>query len=151
MVDIMDIYKSLNISTVTVMKNPEILKFVPDHLKTKKMGKHAVKKFSYLLRYVPDVPDKTQQMCDKAILENGGTLKSVHECYKNQEMCNKAVDNYPHALQFVPECYKTQNMYDKADNTYPSTIKFVPECVMSQEMCDKTVNRYIYFFILFSS
>ena len=30
----MDIYKSLNISFVTVMKNPEMLKFVPDHLKT---------------------------------------------------------------------------------------------------------------------
>ena len=27
--------------------------------------------------------------CDKAILENGETLKSVPECYKNQEMCNK--------------------------------------------------------------
>ena len=34
MVDIMDIYKSLNISIETVMKNPEMLKFVPDHLKT---------------------------------------------------------------------------------------------------------------------
>ena len=35
MVDIMDIYKSLNISIGTVMKNPEMLKLVPDHLKTK--------------------------------------------------------------------------------------------------------------------
>ena len=33
MADIMDIYKSLNISIGTVMKNPEMLKF--DHLKTK--------------------------------------------------------------------------------------------------------------------
>ena len=39
----MDIYKSLN-SIGTVMKNPEMLKFVPDHLKTKKMNKYAVKK-----------------------------------------------------------------------------------------------------------
>ena len=37
MVDIMDVYKSLNISIGTVMKNLEILKFVPDYLKTKKM------------------------------------------------------------------------------------------------------------------
>ena len=44
MVDIMDIYKSLNISIRTVMKNPEMLKFVLDHLKTKKMCKHAGKK-----------------------------------------------------------------------------------------------------------
>ena len=33
MVDIMDIDKSLNISFETVMKNPAMLKFVPDHLK----------------------------------------------------------------------------------------------------------------------
>ena len=38
------------------------------------MSKHAVKKFSYLLRYVPD-QYKTQQMCDKAVLENGETLQ----------------------------------------------------------------------------
>ena len=37
MVDVTDIYKSLNISIVTVMKNPEILKFIPDHLKIKIM------------------------------------------------------------------------------------------------------------------
>ena len=43
-VDIIDVYKSLNISTGTVMKSPEVLKFVPDHLKTKKLCKHTVKK-----------------------------------------------------------------------------------------------------------
>ena len=60
MVDIVDVYKSLNVSIGTVMKNPEILKFVPDHLKTTKMCKRAVKKLPYLLRYVPD-QYKTQQ------------------------------------------------------------------------------------------
>ena len=34
MVDIKDVYKSLNISIGTVMKKPEMLKFVHDHLKT---------------------------------------------------------------------------------------------------------------------
>ena len=37
-------YKSLNISIGAVMKNPEMLELVLDHLKTKKMCKHAVKK-----------------------------------------------------------------------------------------------------------
>ena len=37
-------------------------------------------------------------MCDKAILENSGTLKSGPDRYKYQKMCNKAVDNYSHAL-----------------------------------------------------
>ena len=43
MVGIMDICKSLNINVATVMKNLEMLRFVPDHLKTKKICKHAVK------------------------------------------------------------------------------------------------------------
>ena len=48
---------------------------------------------------------KTQQMCDKAILENGWTSKSVPDCYKNiRKMRDKAVDNYPHPLEFLPEC-----------------------------------------------
>ena len=41
--------KSLDISIGTVMKNPEMLKFLPDRLKTKDMWKHAVKKLPYLL------------------------------------------------------------------------------------------------------
>ena len=75
MVDSMDIYKSLNINIGTVLKNPEMLKFVPNHLKTKKMCKHALKKLPYLLRYVSD-QYKTQQVCDKLFSKNGGTLKS---------------------------------------------------------------------------
>ena len=52
---------SLIFCTGTVMKNPEMLKCVPDHLKTKKMCKRAVTKLTYPLRYVPD-QYKTQQM-----------------------------------------------------------------------------------------
>ena len=35
------------------MKNSEMLKFLPDNLKTKKMHKHAVKKLSFVIRYIP--------------------------------------------------------------------------------------------------
>ena len=77
-------------------------------------------------------------MCNKAILGNGGALKSVPDCYKNQEMCNKAVDN---VLEFVCECFMTLKICDKAVNTDPSTIKIFPKCFMTQEMYDKTVHR----------
>ena len=40
----MYVYKSLNIIIGTVMKNPEMLEFVPDHLKTKTICKHAITK-----------------------------------------------------------------------------------------------------------
>ena len=82
-------------------------------------------------------------MCDKAILENGGTLNSVPDCYKNQEMCNTIADNYPHALEFVSECYMTHKICDKAVNTCPSTIKFVPEYFMTQERVIKQKRKIL--------
>ena len=45
MVDSMDIYKSLNINIGTVMKNPERLKCVYDHLKTKKCASIQLKNY----------------------------------------------------------------------------------------------------------
>ena len=55
-------------------------------------------------------------MCYKAIVENGGTLEPVPDCYRNHQMCDKVVDNYLHALEFVPNCYKTPKMCFKVDN-----------------------------------
>ena len=126
MVDNMDTKKSLNINIKTIMKNPEILKFIPDHFKTKHMCNYAVKKLPFVIRYVPD-QYKTKKMCNRVILEKGGTLKSAPNRYKTKEMCNKAVDNYAHALEFVSDRYKTQEMCIKAVDNYPYTIKFVPD------------------------
>ena len=47
------------------------------------MCKHAVKILPFVIRYVPD-RYKAQQICDKAIVENGGTLEPVLDCCKNQ-------------------------------------------------------------------
>ena len=54
-----------------------------------------LKKLAYLLYFLDQY--KIQKMCDKAILENGGTSESVPDYYKNQKMCNKVVRNFPHA------------------------------------------------------
>ena len=43
-------YKPVKISIGTVMRNPEMLKFLPDHRNIKKMCRHAFKKLPYLLR-----------------------------------------------------------------------------------------------------
>ena len=48
-----DNYKSPKISIGTIMKDPEMLKFVPDYFKTKKMCKHTVKRLPFLIRSVP--------------------------------------------------------------------------------------------------
>ena len=129
------------------MKNFEMLKYFPNHLKTKKkMSKYAVKKLRYLLRYVPD-QYKNQLVCNNVILENGVTLKSVSDCYKNKKMCNQTIDNYPHALEFVSECYKTQKFMMKL--SILSILKFVPECLMTREVCHKPINRCFLYLILF--
>ena len=71
--------KTLKISIGTIIKNPEMLKFVPDQLETKKTCKNAIKKLLFVTRHVSD-RYKTQEMCDK----NGGILKFAPDCYKNQ-------------------------------------------------------------------
>ena len=45
-------YKSSKISIGAVLKKREILKFVPDYLKTKKICKDAVEKLSFVISYV---------------------------------------------------------------------------------------------------
>ena len=45
-----DIYRTLNISVGIVMTNPEMIKFVPNHPKAKKLYKHAVKKLPFLTK-----------------------------------------------------------------------------------------------------
>ena len=114
------------------------------------MCKHAVKKLLFVIRYVTD-QYKTQQMCNKVILENSGTLEqSATDCYRNQQMCDKIVDNYPHTLNFVPDCYKTQEICDKTVSTHHCTIQFVPECYKTQEICDEAVTRCYFAFLLYS-
>ena len=126
------------------MRNREMLKFVADHLKTEKMSKHAVRKLPYLLRYVLG-QYKAQQMCDKAILENGGTLNSVCDYHRNHEMYNKAVGYYPHALEFVPECYKTQKRCDEAADTPPPTINmFLKTTRLKKSVIKQFIDVFLY-------
>ena len=60
--------KNLKISIGAIIKDPEVLRLVPDHLKTDKMCKHTVKKLPFSIKYVRD-RYKTQRICDKVILE----------------------------------------------------------------------------------
>ena len=48
-----DNYKTLKITIGKLVTYPEMLESIPDHLKTKKMCKTAVK-LSFEIKYVPD-------------------------------------------------------------------------------------------------
>ena len=69
-----------------------MLQFIPHVFKTKKMCKNAVKKLPFVTKQIL-AQYKTQEMCDKVILENGRTLMVVLNCCKNERMCNEGVDN----------------------------------------------------------
>ena len=49
-----DNYETLKLGIGAIIKNLELLKFVPDYLKTRKMCTSAVKKLMFVLMYVPD-------------------------------------------------------------------------------------------------
>ena len=66
-------------------------------------------------------------MCDKAILENGGTLESVPDLYENKRICDEAVDTYRSTIQFVCVCYNTQEMCDKAINRCFLAFAYIPD------------------------
>ena len=53
-----------------------MLRFLPDHHKTKKMCKNAVKKLLFIIMCVP-AQYQTQEISDKVILENGGLLRLI--------------------------------------------------------------------------
>ena len=44
--------KSLKSSITAIIKNPRKLKFVSDHIKTKNILKHAVKKFPFVKKLI---------------------------------------------------------------------------------------------------
>ena len=96
-----------------------------------------------IIGYVHD-RHKIQEMSNKAILENGGTLRPIPDCCKKQKMRNKSV--VLHALEFVPDYYKTQEICNKAVNTSPSVIQFVAKCYKTQGMYVKAVDTCIFAF-----
>ena len=68
--------KTLKINIGATIKDPEMLRHVSDHLKTKAICKHAVKKLPPVINYVSD-RYKTQRMCNKVVLENGEMLMFI--------------------------------------------------------------------------
>ena len=80
-----DNYSNLKMSTRATIKDLEMLKFVPDHVNTKNICKHTVKKSSFVIKYILD-RFKTKEMCDKVVLENSAMLIFIPDCYKDQKI-----------------------------------------------------------------
>ena len=71
------------------------------------------------LRMANSNPDKTQEMCIRAINTCSFVFNSAPDQYETQEMCDKTVDNYSIALKFVLDKYKSKEMCDKIISKFP--------------------------------
>ena len=67
-----------------IIKDLEMLRLVADHLKSKRMFKHAVEKLPFLIKYVADWYT-TQRICDKVILGNGGIIMFISDFCKEKK------------------------------------------------------------------
>ena len=66
-----------------------MLRLVLDHLKTEKMCKNAVKKFPFVIKYVPEDRYKTKQVCEKVIIKYCGMIGLTPGCCKHQKCIMK--------------------------------------------------------------
>ena len=73
----------MNIGVILITS--EMLKLLSELLKSKKMCKNAVKRLTFVIIYDLD-RYKTQEMCDKIILENGGMIRFIPDCCKNKKL-----------------------------------------------------------------
>ena len=152
-----DMYKSLKICVGAIIKNPEILKFVPDHLKvnqsvyiasrTYNLSQIAIKlknvRSSHqrcsvkkdALRNVAKFTGK--QLCQSLFFNKFLRTPPLTEHLRAivSEMCDKVVDMYPSAKQFVPERYNALEMSDKTVNTCPFVFGFVFDSVIRLKKC----------------
>ena len=61
-----------------------------------------------MLGFIPD-SYKVRKMCDDAVDNYDHALSLFRECSQTQKTCDNAV-NTSYIIQFVPECYKTQEV-----------------------------------------
>ena len=133
-----NICKPLNISFGMVMKNSEMLKFIPNHLnpdcyKNSKVCDKAVDNYSHALKFVPNYYI-TQNMCDKAINTYHSTIQFVPDCSKTKEMCNRTISEYLFMLVYCPDKYKTQRICDEAVDDCLGALKVIPDWFVTSKM-----------------
>ena len=102
----------------------------------------------FVIRYFPD-QYKTQDMCAKVIVKNGGMLMFFPDCYNNkkfcpwyktQKMCVETVDTCPLLFDSVPDWYNSQERHDKVVSQDPFMLKYCLNRYKTQEMCNKAAD-----------
>ena len=91
------------------------------------------KAFGYILLYTPKYIPATQEVYNKEVRREPGSLEFIPDILKTQEMCNEAVRRKPRSLEFVPDHLKTQEMCNKVVEACPYHLKYVPDWFVTRE------------------
>ena len=117
-----------------------MLKFIPGHLKIKKICGHEVKELPYLWKYVPD-QYKTGKICDKEMCDEAADrcifvfeFDSTPDQYKTQEICDRVVSEDRVLIAYCSDTDKTQRMCDQAADYSLAPLKLILDWFVTSKM-----------------
>ena len=141
--EVLEHFKTYEISEGAVEVDPCSLAFVPDRFKTQEICNKAVRKRQNLLYFIPD-HFKTQESVTKPLNKTYSSygvfliVLKLKKCVsraiwvkpfhlKRQEMCNEGVAQFSYVLRYVSNHFKTQGMCKHAVRNNAYTLKYVPD------------------------
>lgn len=104
----------------------DILRFVPEHIKTQEFYREAFDRYGAFLRYLPK-EDITYEMCLKSVQYSGFTINSIDDKFKDYNLYLEAVKEVGSVLESVPEDLITEDMFIKGLNSKRTLIMQIPK------------------------
>ncbi len=120
----------------------EIVKKLPDDLKTPEIYKKIVEIDTEQISKIPDFINLDKADLYYTAMKNRpwlNNLRNVPDEYKTDKICQLAVNDNGQSIQYVPNDKKTVAMCEKATKQSPDLIKFVPDSKKTAEMCKNAV------------
>jgi hypothetical protein len=149
-------YQTPALCVVAVLKNPEAIKYVknisPKGMYDYSFRINVVKKNGLLLRLF-DENNQTDNICEKAIIQNGAAIQYVYK--KTEYLCELAVKMDPENIKYIDQVYPrvyilalTKNIevikYFKYFNTEiielaltkdGKCLQYIPKRLLTNELC----------------
>jgi hypothetical protein len=93
-----------------------------------------------LLKYIPN-PLRSPQICEAAVKQNGNALKHVPLEQRTKEICEFAIKQSVSALEFSPENSLTKELCKVAVEKEALLLRYVPYTLRSPEICGIAVKQ----------
>ena len=113
------------------------------------MSEGAVEGSENALEHVFLTQHKTQETCERTILDSQYTFAYVPDQYNTLVIWNKAIEKEPVTLSCVPDDYNTKEMCEVVVLEFPHVLKFVSDQHKMQEMYEELLRGSCIYWELF--